>query len=92
MPIFEYRCTKCGGKIEQIRRGKYDIVATITWECICGDMSGEVEEVITAPAIRFKGAGFHINDYGRGPRYTVSSAAKKRYRQEIRDARNRKEI
>ena len=91
MPLREYRCLGCGGKIEQIRRGN-SLVATITWECTCGDMSGEVEEVVCAPAIRFKGPGFHVNDNGPGPRYSFSSPAKTRFRQEIRDAHERGEI
>jgi predicted nucleic acid-binding Zn ribbon protein len=94
MPLREYRCTKCGGQIEQLRKVDGTVLHNITWECICygGDMTMEVEEVVCAPAIRFKGPGFHVNDYGPGSRYTFSSESKKRQRQEIRDAHERGEI
>jgi predicted nucleic acid-binding Zn ribbon protein len=41
----------------------------------CG---GEVERIIFASALQFKGSGFYINDYGRGgkPRPTNGSNAK----------------
>jgi predicted nucleic acid-binding Zn ribbon protein len=93
MPLREYRCRECGGQIELIRRGE-ETVHVITWECTChgGKEADEVEEVISAPAIRFKGPGFHVNDSGPGPRYSFATAAKTRYRQEIRDAHERGEI
>lgn len=94
MPLREYRCQECGGKIEQLRKVDGTVLHNITWECICygGEMTMEVEEVICAPAIRFKGAGFHVNDYGPGPRHTFASDAKTRYRQEIREAHERGEV
>ena len=31
----------------------------------CPDCGGEVLRMISAPKLRFKGSGFHCNDYGR---------------------------
>ena len=58
MPIYEYRCNQCGHHFERSQRMSDEPVR----ECeVCG---GEVARVLFAPAIHFKGAGFHNTDYG----------------------------
>ncbi len=84
MPLREYKCTACGGRIEAIERA--DGTAThILEHCGCGPFV-PAEEVISAPAIRFKGPGFHINDWGQPKHWTGSTDARYRMRKEIRDA------
>jgi len=64
VPIYEYRCNECGHQFEVSQRMSDDPVS----ECeVCG---GAVQRVLFAPAIHFKGTGFHNTDYGtrrRGP-------------------------
>lgn len=58
MPLYEYRCTECGHHFEVVHRMSADPIT----ECeVCG---GPVERVLHAPAIHFKGSGFHNTDYG----------------------------
>lgn len=58
MPIYEYRCSDCGHQFEVTQRMSD---APLT-ECeVCG---GQVSKVLFAPAIHFKGTGFHNTDYG----------------------------
>jgi putative FmdB family regulatory protein len=58
VPIYEYRCNQCGHQFERTQRMSEEPVR----ECeICG---GEVARVLFAPAIHFKGTGFHNTDYG----------------------------
>lgn len=58
MPIYEYRCNPCGHQFEATQRMSD---APLT-ECeVCG---GDVSRVLFAPAIHFKGTGFHNTDYG----------------------------
>lgn len=58
MPIYEYRCNDCGHQFEVTQRMSD---APLT-ECeVCG---GQVSKVLFAPAIHFKGTGFHNTDYG----------------------------
>ena len=61
MPLYEYRCKKCGHTFEKIQ----SFSAPEEKECpVC---QGEVERLISAPAIQFKGAGWYVNDYaGKG--------------------------
>lgn len=57
MPLYEYRCKKCGHIFEKIQ----SFSAPEEKECpIC---KGEVERLISAPAIQFKGAGWYVTDY-----------------------------
>jgi putative FmdB family regulatory protein len=57
LPLYEYRCKKCGHTFEKIQ----SFSAPEEKECpLC---KGEVERLISAPAIQFKGAGWYVNDY-----------------------------
>ncbi len=57
MPIYEYRCNDCGHQFEVSQRMSDDPLS----ECeVCG---GQVAKMLFAPAIHFKGTGFHNTDY-----------------------------
>ena len=57
MPLYEYRCKACGHVFEKIQ----SFSAPEEKECpVC---KGEVERLLSAPAIQFKGAGWYVNDY-----------------------------
>jgi putative FmdB family regulatory protein len=57
LPLYEYRCKQCGHQFEKIQ----SFSAPEEKECpVC---KGEVERLISAPAIQFKGAGWYVNDY-----------------------------
>jgi putative FmdB family regulatory protein len=58
MPLYEYRCKACGHRFEKIQ----SFSAPDEKECpVC---KGEVERLISAPAVQFKGSGFYSTDYG----------------------------
>jgi putative FmdB family regulatory protein len=58
VPIYEYRCNDCGHQFEVNQRMSDDPLT----ECpVC---QGQVQKVLFAPAIHFKGTGFHNTDYG----------------------------
>jgi putative FmdB family regulatory protein len=59
MPIYEYKCRKCGDVYEV--KQSFSEAPLATHES-CG---GEVERLISAPAIQFKGSGWYITDYAR---------------------------
>ena len=57
MPLYEYRCKQCGHQFEKIQ----SFSAPEEKECpVC---HGEVERLLSAPAIQFKGSGWYVNDY-----------------------------
>jgi putative FmdB family regulatory protein len=72
MPLYEYRCHRCG-KTFELKQKFAEAPLTVHEGC-----GGGVERIIFASALQFKGSGFYINDYGRGgkPRPTNGSNAK----------------
>lgn len=60
MPLYEYECEKCGGRFEVIQKFADQPVAVHE---VCG---GGVHRLLSAPALKFKGSGFYINDYAKG--------------------------
>lgn len=59
MPIYEYRCTKCGHRFEAIQKVADPPLSK------CEKCKGKVERLVSSPAIQFKGSGWYITDYAR---------------------------
>ncbi|MGB6194702.1 MAG: FmdB family zinc ribbon protein [Terracidiphilus sp.] len=57
MPLYEYRCTKCGHRFEKIQS------FSSAPETECPKCHGALERPLTVPALQFKGAGWYVNDY-----------------------------
>jgi len=58
VPLYEYKCLKCGRKTEKIE----NVAGPHLKKCPhCG---GKVEALFSAPAIQFKGSGWYVTDYG----------------------------
>jgi putative FmdB family regulatory protein len=61
MPLYEYQCKKCHHRFERIQKFSDPHVKK------CPDCGGPVEQLISAPAVQFKGSGFYITDYPKKP-------------------------
>ena len=61
MPLYEYACLKCGRHTDKIEPVSGPHLKK------CPHCGGKVESVITAPAIKFKGSGWYVNDYAAKP-------------------------
>lgn len=59
MPLYEYQCKSCHTKTERIQKFS-DPPLTV-----CPHCEGEVEQLISAPTVQFKGAGWYVTDYAR---------------------------
>jgi len=57
MPNYEYLCKKCGHRFEQIRKFSDKQLRK------CPECGGVIEQVISAPAVQFKGSGWYVTDY-----------------------------
>jgi putative FmdB family regulatory protein len=66
MPNYEYLCKNCGHRFEQIRKFSDKQLRK------CPECGGVIEQVISAPAVQFKGSGWYVNDY---PKKGAGSAA-----------------
>lgn len=67
MPLYDYKCHKCG-KVFEVRQNFSDERLKVHEEC-----GGELERLISAPALQFKGSGWYITDYAKS---NSSSAGK----------------
>ena len=61
VPIYEYRCRKCGYKFEVLQWGFDGGTATRCERC-----KGPVEKLMSSATVIYKGSGFYTTDYGRG--------------------------
>ena len=59
MPLYEYQCQKCGHRFERIQRFSDPLVKK------CPECGGRVEQMISAPAVQFKGSGWYVTDYAK---------------------------
>lgn len=59
MPLYEYQCKKCGHRFERIQRFSDPLVKK------CPECGGKVEQLISAPAVQFKGSGWYVTDYAK---------------------------
>ena len=59
MPLYEYQCKKCGHRFEKIQKFSDRMVKK------CPDCGGPVEQMISAPAVQFKGSGWYVTDYAK---------------------------
>jgi putative FmdB family regulatory protein len=69
MPLYEYLCQKCGHRFERIQKFSDAMVKK------CPDCGGKVEQMISAPAVQFKGSGWYVTDYAKKPSGGSSSKA-----------------
>lgn len=68
MPIYEYRCAKCG---------EFDIMQRITDKPLrkCPTCKGKVEKLVSNTSFHLKGSGWYLTDYaGKGGKAEGASA------------------
>ena len=67
MPLYEYQCKKCGHRFEKIQKFSDKMIKK------CPDCGGPVEQLISAPAVQFKGSGWYVTDYAKKSQAPASS-------------------
>jgi putative FmdB family regulatory protein len=68
MPLYEYECKKCGHRFEKIQKFSDRMVKK------CPECGGVVEQMISAPAVQFKGSGWYVTDYAKKPNMPATSS------------------
>jgi putative FmdB family regulatory protein len=70
MPLYEYQCKKCGHRFEKIRQFSDKPIRK------CPECGGSVEQLLSAPAVQFKGSGWYVTDYAKkGSSHGTSSSS-----------------
>jgi putative FmdB family regulatory protein len=59
VPLYEYECKSCHTKTERIQKFSDPPLTE------CPHCGGELEQLLSAPAVQFKGAGWYVTDYAR---------------------------
>lgn len=60
MPLYEYQCQSCDHHFERIER------ASSPHDGVCPSCGGSARRLLGAPALKFKGSGWYVTDYGKG--------------------------
>jgi putative FmdB family regulatory protein len=71
MPLYDYRCHKCGETFE-VRQKFSDEPLEVHEAC-----GGPLERLISVPALQFKGTGWYVTDYARSGNSANGSDASK---------------
>ena len=69
MPLYEYQCQKCGHRFEKIQKFSDAMLKK------CPECGGKIEQMISAPAVQFKGSGWYVTDYAKKSHGTPSSGS-----------------
>lgn len=59
MPIYEYKCKRCGKKLETIQRVSDPPLQE------CPACSGKLEKLLSQSSFHLKGTGWYVTDYAR---------------------------
>lgn len=70
MPIYEYKCSKCGKTFEALQ----PVSAVPLRQCI--HCRGRVKKIISQSSFQFKGSGWYITDYKKPAAPAAKPAAK----------------
>jgi len=69
MPLYEYECKKCHHRFEKIRKFSDPPMRK------CPECGGPVEQLLSAPAVQFKGSGWYVTDYAKKSGGPTSSSS-----------------
>jgi putative FmdB family regulatory protein len=71
MPLYEYKCIACHKHTEKIQKFSDPEIT------ICPHCGGNLERVLSAPAVSFKGGGWYADGYGNAkPKSSGDGASK----------------
>jgi putative FmdB family regulatory protein len=59
MPIYEYQCKRCQHRFERIQKFSDRHIKK------CPECGGPLEQLLSPPAVQFKGSGWYVTDYAK---------------------------
>jgi len=84
MPLYEYECKKCGHRFEKIQLYSARMVKK------CPECGGQVEQMISAPAVQFKGSGWYVTDYAKKSSAPASESSASKDSKDSKDSKESK--
>jgi len=67
MPIYEYRCEKCGSHFEVIQKFSDKPLK------FCSNCKGRLTKLISQTSFQLKGSGWYVTDYAKSGKTTSKS-------------------
>lgn len=84
MPIYTYKCKKCGKVFEKLQKMGTGVAEN------CEDCNSETMRVFSPAGIIFKGSGFYTTDYKSGSnRANLNTVTKQDNKKEIKKEENK---
>ena len=68
MPLYEYQCKRCQHRFEKLQRFSDPPASS------CPARGGPVSQILSPPAIQFKGSGWYVTDYAHKSSSPAASA------------------
>jgi len=59
MPIYEYKCTKCGYRFDMLQKFSDTPIS------LCPKCNGSVKKLVSHSSFQLKGSGWYLTDYAR---------------------------
>jgi putative FmdB family regulatory protein len=69
VPLYEYQCKKCKHRFEKIQKFSDRLLKK------CPECGGPLEQLLSAPAVQFKGSGWYVTDYAKKPAASAETSA-----------------
>lgn len=86
MPLYEYQCKKCKHRFEKIQKFSDKMLKK------CPECGGPIEQMVSAPAVQFKGSGWYVTDYAKkGSASHTSSSESDSGSKDSKDSKDTKE-
>jgi putative FmdB family regulatory protein len=84
MPIYEYKCLKCGKVIELLQRRSEPPPEK------CPSCGGSLKKVLSPPSLQFKGSGWYVTDYAQKKEAKKEGKPEEKRKEEKKDAAKKK--
>jgi len=85
MPLYEYECKKCKHRFEKIQKFSDKMLKK------CPECGGPIEQMVSAPAVQFKGSGWYVTDYAKKGSSSASSSSSSEHESSAKEAKEAKE-
>jgi putative FmdB family regulatory protein len=84
MPIYEYKCLKCGSVLEVVQKISDEPLKK------CPKCKGPLKKLISPPALQFKGSGWYITDYAQKKKPEKEAKTEAKTKHEKKDSTQEK--
>jgi putative FmdB family regulatory protein len=85
MPLYEYQCKKCKHRFEKIQKFSDKMLKK------CPECGGPIEQMVSAPAVQFKGSGWYVTDYPKKGSSSASSSSSSENESSAKEAKEKKD-